>query len=264
MCVSSRRVIRSKQQAGTVTAMAAPPDLPAYRRVADDIRNRIRSGELIPGALIPAEPELQELHNCSRGTVRKAMALLQGEGLIDTFMGRGSQVRLQRPIRRLDASRYRLRPQRAGGGFTAGDVEWSHTETTADGVVAERLQVEIGTPVLARRYLIRAHGVPQQMSTSYVLLDLVAGTPVADLSREPWPGGVVEQLASLGIEVTQVREEVRTRMPSPEERDGLQIAVAVPVLALTRTMLADDRPVEAGVEIVIPGDRVVLDYVIDL
>lgn len=242
--------------------MAAPPDLPAYRRVADDIRNRIRSGELIPGALIPAEPELQELHDCSRGTVRKAMAELQTEGLIDTFMGRGSQVRLQRPIRRLDASRYR--PGMPGAGFTAGDVEWSHTETTADGLVAERLQVEVGSPVLARRYLITAHGVPHLLVTSYVLLDLVAGTPVADPSREPWPGGVVEQLTSLGVQVTKVREEVRTRMPSPEERDSLRIASAVPVLVVTRTMLAGDRPVEAGADLVIPGDRTVLDYVINL
>ena len=60
------------------------------------------------------------------------------------------------------------------------------------------------------------------------------------------------------------RERVRARMPLTEESDLLEIAPGVPVLTLTRRMFAGERVVEAAVDIVIPADRVELEYEIDL
>jgi GntR family transcriptional regulator len=71
-------------------------------------------------------------------------------------------------------------------------------------------------------------------------------------------------LATVGLEVTRVEEAVRARMPTPDERRTLHIAQGVPVLTVTRRMLAGQRPVEAAVDIVMPADRFVLDYAIDL
>jgi GntR family transcriptional regulator len=109
-----------------------------------------------------------------------------------------------------------------------------------------------------------AHGVPQQMSTSCYPLDLVAGTPVADPANEPWPGGNIAQLHSLGHTVTFIRERIRTRMPMRDEIDALRIPGGVPVFAITRQTYVDDRVVEAAIDIVIPGDRAELEYGIDL
>jgi GntR family transcriptional regulator len=67
--------------------------------------------------------------------------------------------------------------------------------------------------------------------------------------------------------VTRVRESVRARRPTEEEARTLRIPPSAPVFAITRVMLAGpdrDQPVEAAVDIVIPADRTVLDYVIDL
>jgi hypothetical protein len=94
--------------------------------------------------------------------------------------------------------------------------------------------------------------------------DLVKGTPVEDPANEPWPGGTMAQLGTLGVEVTRIEESVRARMPTPDERRTLQIAQGVPVLTVTRRMLDHDRPVEAAMDTVMPADRFVLDYSMDL
>lgn len=66
---------------------------PAYVKVADAIRGAIASGELAPGQAIPSEAQLVQQYGVARETVRRAVALLRGEGLIVTEHARGSYVR---------------------------------------------------------------------------------------------------------------------------------------------------------------------------
>src|SRR5262249_40635727 len=120
-----------------------------------------------------------------------------------------------------------------------------------------------GTALLERHFTFYARGEPQQISLSVYPLDLVAGTPVADPDNEPWPGGNVAQLASIGITGVRVEESVTARMPEPDEAEAVLMTEGVPVVAITRRMFTTDRPVEVA-DIVIPADRVALDYVIDL
>ena len=64
----------------------------AYMRVADDIASRITSGELAPGARLRSERDLAVYYEVSYGTVRRAMQVLRGRGLITTIHGRGTFV----------------------------------------------------------------------------------------------------------------------------------------------------------------------------
>ncbi|WP_329013306.1 GntR family transcriptional regulator [Micromonospora rifamycinica] len=264
---------------GTVIAMPPPAEQPRYRQIADELRRRIDSGTLPAGASLPTEVELMEQWGVARGTVREAIGLLRAEGLITTARHRGSHVRPRWPVRRLGMDRYRVETHQRdeqpaepatsftkdqGIGWAAYTMDKTYSEVPADDRLAELLQVPVGEQLLRRHFVFRSHGVPQQISTSYLLLSMVGGTPVADPANEPWPGGNIAQLATLGVAVDQVREQVRTRMPTPDEARTLGIGDAIPVLTITRTMLAAGRPVEAAVDIVLPGDRVELDYTIDL
>ena len=55
-----------------------------YKQIADDLRARIHGGELEPGDDVPTEAELADQWATSRGPIRNALALLRGEGLIET------------------------------------------------------------------------------------------------------------------------------------------------------------------------------------
>lgn len=65
---------------------------PLFEQLAAILRGKIENGEWPPGRKIPSELALQQTYGVGRGTVRKALAQLRGEGLIVTFDGRGSFV----------------------------------------------------------------------------------------------------------------------------------------------------------------------------
>lgn len=61
-------------------------------RVAERLREDIRSGRLAPGQRL-VEAELTRRHKVSRGPVREALARLQSEGLVTIEPNRGASVR---------------------------------------------------------------------------------------------------------------------------------------------------------------------------
>jgi len=65
---------------------------PVYVQVAEILRARIESGELVPDRPVPSEAQLQQEFGIARGTARKGIALLRELGLVVTVRGRGSFV----------------------------------------------------------------------------------------------------------------------------------------------------------------------------
>ncbi len=66
--------------------------LPQYRSMATDLRALIETGELAPGDPLPSESTLAERYGVARGTVRHALAELEGAGLIASVHGKGRFV----------------------------------------------------------------------------------------------------------------------------------------------------------------------------
>jgi DNA-binding transcriptional regulator YhcF (GntR family) len=66
---------------------------PLYRQAADELRDAISAGTLIPGQLLPTEASLADMFDVSVDAVRKGLSVLRGEGLIVTERGKGSRVR---------------------------------------------------------------------------------------------------------------------------------------------------------------------------
>jgi DNA-binding GntR family transcriptional regulator len=73
--------------------MAWEPSMPAWERVAADIRRRVASGELPPGTRLPAAKDIAEEMGVSRNTVNKAMTQLRHEGIVEGRPGYGTFVR---------------------------------------------------------------------------------------------------------------------------------------------------------------------------
>lgn len=248
---------------------------PLYQRIVDDYREAIESGAIPPDGLLPSEPELIARYRASKTTVGKAIATLKAEGLVYSQPGRGVFARRRPPVKRVSSERYRVdtgpqtTPQTS---FTADQgITWEEYRLDrvydwieADARLAELFSVEVGTRVLERRFVFYAKGEPTQMSRPCLLASDVEGTPVADPEREPWPGGTLAQLRSIGIVVDDITESVAARMPTPDEIATLRIGSGIPVFTITRRMLAGGRVVEVADPIVIPADRAILDYRIQL
>src|SRR5271165_890816 len=65
---------------------------PMYRRIAQDLREQIKSGALAPGDQLPTEPQLRDRYGASRNTIREAIGLLVRDGLAGTKPGQGTFV----------------------------------------------------------------------------------------------------------------------------------------------------------------------------
>ncbi len=258
-----------------VAPVPAQTPTPRFRQIADELRKRIEDGEIERGSLLPPEPALMAEFEAARGTVRDAIAVLRQDGLVHTEHGRGTVVRPELPITRQADDRYRADWAVADGlaaqqtSFTVDhNLPWDRhrlevevEEVESDDVTAGLLVLAAGERVVERRLVFRPkpRGRAEQMSRSWMPASLVAGTPVADPANEPWEGGSIAQLASLGVEVTEVREHVRARAPKSDEAATLVLSAGAIVFVITRQMFAGSQPVEAA-EIVIPADRVELGY----
>jgi len=250
---------------------------PAYLRIAEHLREQIRTGGYPPGSRLPTMSVLSAANGVSEIVIRHAIALLRGEGLVETRRGGGTVVRVRPPARRVAMDRYRVETTHndeapPSTSFTHDQrITWNeyrldkaYSRVRADEGLAELFELPLKTVLLRRRFVFYARGEPQQISVNYLPWDIVAGTPVADPDREPWPGGTPAQLAYLGHPASRVEEAVRSRMPTPEEAETLRMTAGVPVMAITRRMLSGNRVLEVCRDIVIPADRVILDYAIDL
>lgn len=66
--------------------------LPPYRQLAEILAAQIRDGRLRKGERIPTESELMETYELGRSTVRRTIAYLREQGLVETVPQRGTYV----------------------------------------------------------------------------------------------------------------------------------------------------------------------------
>lgn len=68
-----------------------------YEEIADQIKEQITSGKLLPGVKLPSTRELSERFQVGRSTVREALSALKAMGLVEIHQGEGSYVRKVNP-----------------------------------------------------------------------------------------------------------------------------------------------------------------------
>jgi GntR family transcriptional regulator len=241
------------------------PDTPIYKQIADELRARITSGELGPGAKIPGENKLMPEYGVSRDTARKALAILKAQGLTETKRGSGTTVRSFRPIPRIAPDR--LAAKQWGTGKAIWDYDTDRrprrTEATVDeapapGHIAQRFEINPGAVVCrrVRRYFVDE--TPVQLATSYLPLDIVAGSPITELN--PGDGGIYARLKDLGHGPTDFIERLQARMPSPDEAHQLDLSDGTPVIEIARIAKdAAGRIVEIN-EMLLSAPAYVLEY----
>jgi GntR family transcriptional regulator len=65
---------------------------PLYHRIAEDMIERIKGGELKPGDMLPSESQLSAEYSTSKMTVRQGLSLLVRAGYLRSVPGKGNYV----------------------------------------------------------------------------------------------------------------------------------------------------------------------------
>lgn len=224
---------------------------PRHHDIAEDLRHQIATGRIKPGERLPSEAGLADRYKVSTVTLRSALAVLQGEGLVEKIHGKGNFVR--RPLRKIVyvGGWGTLDPWTAAEAALRVTVR--STTVHAHGHLTTLLKVPTGSP-LAEIVCISYEGEsPHGLARIYIPRDLA---PVGVLDDEPPCRGEAARFAVLTASPAAVRETVCARPPTPDEASTLRTTSTAPVLAITR--VATDptgRVVEAAL-LVFPGDRV--------
>ncbi|WBB54350.1 GntR family transcriptional regulator [Verrucosispora sp. WMMD573] len=127
---------------------------PRYRAIADELRQRIESGSIPPGTLLPPEGVLTAEFRASRGTIRQAIAVLREDGLTSTAHGRGTFVN--------------VRPQPPELS-KPGDLETRKREVAADEELATLFGVEAGEVLIMHENVTRRNGEVEVVARTYRL-----------------------------------------------------------------------------------------------
>jgi DNA-binding GntR family transcriptional regulator len=250
---------------------------PVYLRVLEDLRGRIRSGLLGPGARIPSRNAIITNYGVGETAAKHALQVLATEGLIEARPGSGSYVRkvpaaviLEHDRPGCPGSPFGVREAAATGGDQSGGAgqaasgrrAWEHQteQVPAPSRIAARLGLPDGAITIATRYLLTCDGEPVQLAVSYEPAELTAGTAIAAPEQGPLAGcGVIERMLSIGVQIDEVVEEVAVRPALSAEAAALAIPAGGLVLVIERVQHAAGAAVEAG-DVVVPADRARLRY----
>lgn len=150
-----------------------------YKMIYEELKDAIKKGQFMAGSFLPTEAQLMESYGVSRTTIRKAMALLQEDGIVRICQGRGTEViegkvavppqdmRVLYDVKEL-SELFLLDGEKGTSGSIVDVVQ-------ADSKIAECLNVETLTEVYRIQRLKYCGETPYDYVVSYVPCTLVPG-----------------------------------------------------------------------------------------
>ncbi|MEV0592449.1 GntR family transcriptional regulator [Nonomuraea cavernae] len=218
---------------------------PPSKRIADELRQAIDSGDMAPGAKLPSERDLAAQYGTARNTAREAVRILIDAGLVIAEHGRGAYVRRPQTLIRLGNDRYSPKYRATGlspfllecakqgktGRFEVLGIE----RATPTIEVANRLDVSDKTKsVLQRENIFWADDDPVQRVTTYIPWAIAKGTGLLQ-EEVPHQYGIHGVLEDQGHVMARIREEINARMPRADEARHMRVPPGVPVIDVLHT-----------------------------
>jgi GntR family transcriptional regulator len=213
-----------------------------YRKIADELRSKIESGELGPGYRLPTELELRDQYDASRNTVRDAVKLLITRRLVETRPGQGTFVarKIVPFVTPLSPRSTDLETAFGGEGAFSPQTESSHEARPTSEVKAllrehkaSKPQVQAQQPpewikaelhltedesVVSRHQQRYIDGNPWSLQTSFYPRSLARQGAEELMEPEDIKPGAVTYIANtLGIRLVGWRDKIKVRPPDNNE-----------------------------------------------
>jgi GntR family transcriptional regulator len=229
-------------------------ELGKAEEIAEKIRVQITNGALPVGTKVASERDLSEELGVSRMTVRRAIQLLEGEGLVVRYPVRGTFVAGAKKILFIKNGREVLLHDRSssveivaeGKRLEGPEPSIQFIErpalVVADAEIAKHLQIEEGTLVL-RHYQVQTSGNAfYALIETYYPSDLFGELLTRDIGHKPLYVWLRERH---GLIVTHFQEIVTARLAVQSERQQLHVSSNTPVIVIDRTAwIKEVRPIE--------------------
>lgn len=158
---------------------------PAYVTIAGTYARRIRSGELPPGSQLPSLSDMVERHGVSDIVARKAVELLQSQGLVRSVRRKGIFVSDRPNLVRVSPERQR---ETAEATFQREstmevDIERDTDQVRATAELAEAFGIAEGDPLTHVVTRAAEGNQPISVSDTYQPIDVVGASKATHLEE---------------------------------------------------------------------------------
>ncbi|MEM7259672.1 MAG: GntR family transcriptional regulator [Pseudomonadota bacterium] len=212
---------------------------PRYQQLHRHISTAINSGRLSADDQLPPERDLAALAQISRVTVRKAVALLVDDGLIEQRQGAGSFVRSAGPkLQQSLSSLISFTENMAVRGMS------SSSEVLSQGLYTPTQQEMISLGVSSSMQVARIHRL---RSAGNIPMAIEKSTLPADILPKPEKvsTSLYAVLRETDVAPTRAIQRVTAENLEPRDASLLQLPAGTAVLRIERTSyLASGRPIE--------------------
>lgn len=200
------------------------------------LREQITRGLHEPGSPIPTEEQLCALFGVSRITVRRALADLEREGLVEKRQGRGTFVSRAARVARRAATLSLVESLRLQADATRVKV-LSVEAAVPPGQIALQLQLAQGEPAVRIMRLRYRGRTPVMISEAWVPESLRGHVTARNLRQHP----MYEVLLGAGLKFGSLIQEITAVSADPNDAGLLRVDAGVPLLRLTRLLYDRDR-----------------------
>ena len=203
-----------------------------YQEIADELRRRLQSGDLEPGRVLPSESSLGAEYEASRVTVRKALEVLRGEGLVESRQGFGWMVSAEPVPQTLDTLvSIERQLVRSGRNHDRRIIDFRFVEAPP------RVREILGDPVLEVRRISLVDGRPFGRVTVWCREDLGSALSRDAVARSSF----YELLPERAVEATQT---IGAELITTEDAALLGVPEASAALVVRRTTVGESgRPI---------------------
>jgi GntR family transcriptional regulator len=225
--------------------------LPLYVQIAEGFLDRIESGELAPGDRLPPERELSVLLSVNRMTVRRALRMLEGQGLLIRRQGAGTYVAKPK-IERQASQLFPFTRGMEQRGYKTGIKMITFEKRPAETSIAQKLGLTVAAPVF-RAFRLRT------LNQEVVMLEdlIVPASIFPDFDRHDLSSRSLYEIfeTEYQISISQAHQSLEPVIASEYEARLLDVDLGSPLM-LERRLAFDqqDRPVEYSKDLY-RGDR---------
>lgn len=214
--------------------------MPLYQQVYLILREKLRTGEFGDRPL-PTDDDFCRMYRVSKITIKRAMQMLNSDGLITRRRGAGTYAsRWTAPRPRRNAIDDLVQSVEAIGAST-GIRRVSHGPTPASIETADKLFVEPGTMVTIITQVRMSGRDPIALVHSY--LPMHVANQVTEQLASDLP--VLAQLHRAGIAIGEARQAVGATVADPYIANHLGVGIGAPMLRITRQVFDTEfRPVQ--------------------
>lgn len=219
--------------------------IPLHFQINNDLREAIKAGTWGVGELFPNDKQLMEKYGVSSVTVRRAVAELVHEGLLERVPGKGTFVK--RVI--MEEVRGRLtgffEEMRAKGVHPSAEIlQAVAVDSSRDYRDLPQLKVFKETKLMMMERVHKMDDQPVIFIRSFLPFHIGSQLVNYDLCNRGFYEVFEEEL---GILVDEAEQVISTALAEPKQAKVLQIPTKTPLLIVERTTYASGNPIEFAI-----------------